>query len=163
MATTTRKRRIPRLKTIGGDLTAQVKDYLLNRSMRERSEYQEGYLKRLLMAALEEGGEQVEKHKQVIPLDEVLPYTQYKNGKPVQKSISGIERRERVANRLDEDKALVLLKRKKLLESCTTTIVVVDEDAILAANYEGTITDKELASLYTESSTFAFYLTEEPT
>ena len=40
--------------------------------------------------------------------------------------------------------------------------MVVDEDAILAANYAGKITDKELAALYYESSTFAFYLTEDP-
>lgn len=156
----TRKRVIPRNQTTA-DLAPAVEEYLQNRSMRERSEYHEGRLKKDLMGILEAVGEQVEKHKQTLDLDAPLPYTQYKAGKAVPKKITGIERRERVSNRLDEDRALKLLARKGLTEECTQTIVAVDEDAILAANYAGKITDKELAALYEESSTFAFYLTED--
>lgn len=156
----TRKRVIPRSKDLV-DVAPAVEEYLQNRSMRERSEYHEGRLKSDLLALLAEIGEKDGEHKQVLELDAVLPYTQYKkDGKPVQKKIVGIERRERVSTRLDEAKAMDLLHRKKLVNQCTTTVVVLDEDAILAANYAGTITDKELAALYSESSTFAFYLTE---
>ena len=156
-----RKRSIPRRPSVDADVIEQVAEYLQNRSMRERSEHFEGQLKRALMHILETAGEQVEEHRQTITLDTPLPYVQYKNGKPIQKTVIGIERRERVSNRLDEEKALKFLEAKGLTEECTIPIVVVDEDAILAANYVGKITDKELAALYNESSTFAFYPTEE--
>ena len=157
----TRKRVIPRAPTVP-DLAASVEEYLQNRSMRERSSYHEDRLKRDLMAILEVAGDPVEKHKRVLELDVPIPHVEYKGGKPVPKKIKGIERRERVSNRLDEDKALALLTRKGLTQECTETVVVVNEDAILAANYAGRITDKELAALYSESITPAFYITEDP-
>jgi hypothetical protein len=159
----TRKRVIPRT-TGAGDLAPVVKDYLQNRSMRERSEYQEGRLKKELMGVLEVSGEQVDPNKQTLELDVPLPYTQYKAGQAIPKKVVGIERRKRTTTSLNADKALGFLaghKNRELVKTCTTRIVVVDEDAILAANYAGTITDKELAGLYEESSTYAFYLTEE--
>lgn len=146
---------------VGAELTVHVEEYLQNRSMRERSEWYEGTIKKDLLTLLETAGEQVDPHKQVLELEAPLPYVQYKNGNAVSKKVIGIERRERVANRIDEDKALALLAKKKLTEECTTTITVLDEDALVAANFAGKITDKELADLYTTSITPAFYLTEE--
>ena len=55
---------------------------------------------------------------------------------------------------------MAYLAKRKLLDSCTTTIQVINEDAILAANFDGTISDDDLAKLYDESETFAFYLVE---
>jgi hypothetical protein len=156
-----RKRVIPRVE-VPVDLSESVAEYLTNRSMRERSAFHEDRLKRDLMAVLEAAGELVEKHKRVLALDAPIPWTRYdKLGQPKKVKVGGIERRERVSNSLNDDKALALLARKNLLGTCTTTVVVVDEDAILAANYAGQITDQELADLYQESSTFAFYPIEE--
>lgn len=155
---TTKRRTLPRKAKV--ELGPVVKDYLLNRSMRERSEYFEGSLKRDLMTLLQDIGKDAGT-KRTLDLDDALTFVSYKDGKPHEKVIVGIERRERVSNRLNEDKAMALLVKKKLVEECTETIVVLKEDAILAANYSGKITDKELATLYEESSTFAFWLTEE--
>lgn len=157
----TRKRVIPRKPEVGAELDPVVEEYLQNRSMRERSEFHESRIKRELLQLLEVAGEPVEAHKQTLTLDVPLAYTQYKNGKAIPKKVVGIERRERVANRIDEDKALALLAKKKLTAECTTTITVLDEDALVAANYAGKITDEELAALYTEHITPAFYLTED--
>lgn len=154
----TRKRTVPRRSLI--DLGPVVKDYLLNRSMRERSAHFEDTLKKQLMLTLDEVGTPEGANKKTLPLDEPLSFVEYKSGKPKEKVIVGIERRERVSNVLNHDKALAFLTKKGLLESCTTTVLVLNEDAVLAANYGGQITDKELAALYDESSTFAFYLAE---
>ena len=157
-----RKRVIPRVKSLDPEeIAVSVEEYLLNRSMRERSEYHEGRLKKDLLALLESAGEQVSDTTQSIGLSEPIPFIHYAGGKPTEKKIVGIERRKRTSNVLDEDAALKLIERKGLTATCTTTVVVVDEDAILAANYAGTITDKELAALYSEKSTFAFYPTED--
>jgi hypothetical protein len=154
----TRKRTVTRRSTI--DLQPTVKDYLLNRSMRERSAHFEGTLKAQLMTALEEGGVK-DGTTWSLPLDEPLTFVEYKSGKPKEKMISGVERRERKSTTMDQDKAMALLKKKKLVEECTSTITVINEDAVLAANYGGKITDKELAAIYSDSTTYAFYLTEE--
>ena len=39
--------------------------------------------------------------------------------------------------------------------------MVLNEDAVLAANYEGKISDEQLASLYDEHEQYAFYLVTE--
>ena len=162
MPTTTRKKTIPRRPDVGGDdLRIIVGEYLQNRSMRERSDYHETRIKRELLELLEVAGEPVEANKQTLTLEDALPYTQYKNGKAVKKTVVGIERRVRVAKRMSDEAALALLTKKGLVEECTTTVVVVDEDAIVAANYANKISDEELAALYTDHITPAFYLTEE--
>ena len=154
----TRKRTVSRRSSI--DLQPTVKDYLLNRSMRERSAYHEDQLKKTLMTTLAETGVP-EGSRWTLPLDEPLTFVEYKAGKPKEKKIIGIERRERVGNVLDHDKTMALIKKKGLLEECTTQVTVLNEDAVLAANYGGKISDKELAALYEENKTYAFYLTED--
>ena len=153
-----RKRTVTRRKLL--DLQAAMKDYLLNRSMRERSAHYEDALKREMMAELELRGEPGE-HKLTLTLDEPLSFTTYKDGKPREKKVVGCERRERTSTSLNEEKAMALIEKKKLVEECTEVVTVVSEDAILAANYRGDITDKELAGLYEENTTYAFWLTEE--
>lgn len=155
---TPRKRTVTRQRLL--DLQAAMKDYLLNRSMRERSEYFEGSLKKEMMAELEQRGVPGE-NKVTLALDDPLMFTTYKDGKPREKTIVGCERRERTSTSLNEEKALALIKKKKLEEECMEVVTVVSEDAILAANYQGKITDKELAGLYEEHTTYAFWLTEE--
>jgi hypothetical protein len=142
------------------DIQAAAKDYLLNRSMRERSEHFEGTLKKEMMAELELRGEPGE-NKRTLRLDEPLSFTTYKDGKPREKRVVGVERRERTSTILNTEKAMALIEKKQLVEECTEVVTVVSEDAILAANYQGKITDKELAGLYEENTTYAFWLTEE--
>jgi len=154
----TRKRTVTRRSRI--DLQPTVKDYLLNRSMRERSAFYEDKLKKELMLALEEGGT-LEGGTWSLPLEEPMTFVEYKGGKPKEKMIVGIERRERKSTSMNHDKAMALLERKKLVADCTSTILVINEDAVLAANYSKKITDKELAAIYEDSSTFAFYLKED--
>ena len=156
-------RRIPRIPSLDPDrVLNSVREYLQNRSMRERSEYHEGTIKKELLALIDAAGEEVDKNRKVIELGERLPYVQYKDGKAVEKIIVGVERRTRETKSLDEDRTVAFLRRKGLFDQCTIQTFLIDEDAILAANYDGSITDKELAALYGEPKiTPAFYLTEE--
>lgn len=137
-----------------------MRDYLLNRSMRERSEHFESSLKKQMMAELELRGAPGE-NKLTLELDEPLTFTTYKDGKPREKRVVGCERRERTSTSLNTERAMALLEKKNLVGECTEVVTVVSEDAILAANYRGEITDKELAGLYEDHTTYAFWLTEE--
>jgi hypothetical protein len=158
MAATSRKRTIARQRLL--NLQETMKDYLLNRSMRERSEHFESSLKKQMMAELELRGAPGE-NKVTLELDEPLMFTTYKDGQPKEKKIVGCERRARTSTTLSEERAMALLEKKELVEECTEVVKVVSEDAILAANYRGVITDKELAGLYEENTSYAFWLTEE--
>ena len=59
------------------DLDAEVGDYLLNRSMRERSSYHEGKWKAKFMDLLAESGERQEGGHRVIRLSEPLIFASY--------------------------------------------------------------------------------------
>ena len=153
------RRRIPR--STPGDLLHTLRDYLGNRSLRERSEYHEGNLKKELMSHLETEGKPEGEGHLVIELDEPEQYFAVKAGQPQPKLVTGIKRQKRVSQSLNEDRTMALLKEKGLLDQCTEVVIVLNEDAILAANYDESITDDELADLYDESESFAFYLITE--
>ena len=142
------------------DIDPTVQEYLRNRSMRERSEHIEGSLKKELMATLADNGELQEGGNRQLELETPMSFTSYKDGKPKAKTITGIERRRRGSQSLNEERTLALLKARGLLDQCTEVVVVLNEDAVLGANFSGGITDEELKALYDESETFAFYLVE---
>ena len=153
-------RNVRRKKETTEDLDALVADYLLNRSTRERSAFHEDQYKRRFMALLEETGTLQEGGHRVLRLNEPVVFHAYKGGKAKETEVTGIRRVRRASTSLNEERTMAFLAKKKLLDSCTATIQVINEDAILAANFEGTISDDDLAKLYDESETFAFYLVE---
>ncbi len=146
---TTAKRTIKRTPKL--DIAEAMKNYLQNRSMRERSAREEDDLKKKLMSHLETHGDELE-----IPS---VPFVSYAKGSPTTKTIIGARRTRRRSKVLLEDAAMALIKKKKLA-NCIQTIEVIDEDALLAANFEGLITDAQLAALYEEKDTYAFNLVE---
>ena len=75
--------------------------------------------------------------------------------------VEGIKRERRVSQILDEDAAMVVVKKYGLEEKCLETIVVLNEDGLLAANFDGTIPDEEMKALYSEKETFALVLVKE--
>lgn len=152
------KRTIPRKSTLSLDDT--VTEYLMNRSMRERSAYHEDSLKKKLMGELEAHGALAKGGHRTLDLAAPQDFTSYKAGKPQPKTITGIERKRRESQTLNEERTLALLKEKGLLDQCTEVVVVINEDAVLAANFSGDLPDDELKALYDESETFAFYLIE---
>ena len=56
---------------------------------------------------------------------------------------------------------MVVVKKYGLEEKCLETIVVLNEDGLLAANFDGTIPDEEMKALYSEKETFALVLVKE--
>lgn len=150
-------RRIVRQKTL--DPTPTLDDYLKTRSLRERSAWEEDLLKADLMDFLADSGDEEDGGHRSFTLDEPLGYFQHKAGNLIPKSVTGILRQRRESVSLNEERTMALLKAKELLDRCTKVEVVLDEDAILAANYEGIISDDDLEALYDKKESFAFYLT----
>lgn len=153
------KRSKPQVNT--ADLELEMQDYLQNRSTRERAEWREKTAKDKFMGLLAEVGEPGPTGHRSLSLNEPLEYGHYKGGKLYKKSIIGIRRTRRSSQVLDTDKAMALIKDKGL-HDCTETVteVRINEDALLAAIFEGRITDDEAKTLYNESESFAFNLIE---
>jgi hypothetical protein len=144
------------------DLDSEVSDYLLHRSAQERAAFQEGKYKKRFMDLLAELGEEESGGHRVLMLNEPILFHSYKGGKAQEKEVTGIRRQRRAGTQtLSEERTLAFLANSGLLERCTRTIQVLDEDEILAANFDGTITDEDLKKLYDVGDpTFAFYLVE---
>lgn len=154
-------KRTPKPKQTTFDLELQVQDYLQNRSMRERSSGRENNLKGAFMALLEKSGILQSGGHRVLMLNDPLPYTEYKGGKTKVRSIAGIRRMRRASTSLNPDRTMAFLRKRKLVDACTVQVTEINEDAILAAAFEGKISDEDLKSLYDESETFAFYLVDD--
>ena len=75
--------------------------------------------------------------------------------------VQGVKRERRLSQSLDEDAAMELIEKHNLQNSCLENIVVLNEDGLLAANFDGIISDKEMASLYDEKESFAFILVKD--
>jgi hypothetical protein len=163
MATTT-TRRVRRKRAIP-DLGPSVEEYCLNRSTRERATVHENRIKGQLMDILEEvglpDGDEGE-HRKLL-LEAPVEFTTYKGEKGTKKTVIGIQRQQRKGSMtLNEERTMAFLQKRKLMASCTVTQVVINEDAILAANFEGAISDEDLKALYDEGKpNFAFYLITE--
>lgn len=132
-----------------GVLMPLATHYALNRELRERAEKVEGDYKKQLMAILVEEGEDQEGGHKFMPLPESVPL-----GK---KNMTGIKRMRRAGQSLNEDRTEEYLRAQGLYEACTTQVTVINEDAILALNFQGKVTDKDLKALYDEKESFAFY------
>lgn len=163
-------RRVVKRKPAIPALVETVREYLLNRSMRERSAYHETQIKTGLMEVISQAGVPDGEEDQHLKIDlpEPVEFVAYKGGKPVPTSVVAIQRQTRTgAMALNEDRVLAFLsslkgERKALYQRCLTTIQVVNEDAILAANFEKLITDEELKALYDQADpTYAFQLITE--
>lgn len=163
-------KRVIKRKAPPPDLPTVVREYCLQRSMRERSAYHENNLKAGLMEVIAQSGFPDGEESQHLRLDvEPVEFVSYKGEKGTKQTVVGIQRRKREGSMtINEDRALAFIhalppaRRKKLLETCITTIQVLNEDALLGANFEKIISDEELKALYDHADpTYAFHLITE--
>ena len=66
-----------------------------------------------------------------------------------------VMKQRRVSKMFDEDSANSLLQERGLFDSCTKTITVLDQDAVMAAYYEGKLTDEDIETMFPEKVSWA--------
>jgi len=103
-------------------------------------------LRKRILASVEELGETNEKGSIVLPISDDVSNT------------ANVVKQRRVSKVFDEDKANNLLAEKGLFESCTKTVVVLDQDAVMAAYYDGKLTDEDIETMFPEKVTWALIL-----
>jgi len=103
-------------------------------------------LRKRILSAVEDMGETNEKGSLVLPINDPTSNT------------TNIVKQRRVSKVFDEDKANDLLKEKGLFDSVTKTITVLDQDAVMAAYYDGKLTDEDIETMFPEKVTWALIL-----
>lgn len=114
------------------------------KDQRETFEKRESELKKLLSAIVETDGYTDDKGSEYVDFKEPI------NG------YAGMKRERRVKQVMDEEKALVVLAKKKLTATCTRTITVVDEEAVQAAFYDGKLTQDDIDAMFMTKINYAF-------
>jgi hypothetical protein len=71
---------------------------------------------------------------------------------------ANVVKQRRVSKQFDEDTANKILADKGLFESCTETITVLDQDAVMAAYYNGLLTDEDIEAMFPEKVSWALIL-----
>lgn len=126
-----------------------AKKYLTFRKGRESFQKNEDTMKKALMEDLASQGEVDDKGHRYFYFPEEVD------------GVFGLKRERRVSQILNEDAAMDLIERYGLQEVCIEHVPVLNEDALLAEAYKGTISDAEMQSLYETKESFAFILVKE--
>lgn len=100
-------------------------------------------LRKRIMAVIEERGEVNDKGSLILDASD-------SNNGPMQ-----VVKQRRVSKMFDEDKADALLQEKGLFETCTKTVTVLDQDAVMAAYYDGKLTDEDIETMFPEKVSWA--------
>lgn len=105
-------------------------------------------VKKDLKSALEELGVEDDRGHVVIELGEDVS------------GVSKVMHQRRVSKNLDIDVAEALLKEKDLYDRCVTMVPVLNEDEVMAAYYEGTITEEDVDKMFPAKVTWALVMTK---
>jgi len=72
--------------------------------------------------------------------------------------VTAVMQQRRVSKSLDTDVAEELLKEKGLYDRCVATISVLDEDAVMAAYYEGALTEADIDTMFPAKVSYALVM-----
>lgn len=103
-------------------------------------------IKKRLTSYAEDLGEANEKGSLVLPIQDERTGT------------ASIVKQRRVSKVFDEGTANNLLKEKGLFDACTKVITTLDQDAVMAAYYEGKLTDEDIDAMFPEKIVWALVL-----
>jgi hypothetical protein len=118
------------------DLGAQVREYLMVKQSLDLMEKRSGELRQSLFEKIEADGEEDEKGNIFVELDAEID------------GVVRLEKQRRVTRKLDELAAETIIEEKSLSDELYKTIRVVDEDAVMAAHYEGKLTEEEIETMF---------------
>ena len=74
------------------------------------------------------------------------------------KAVSGVNRlvrQRRATKNLEVSVAEGILRSKGLWDRCTVPVRVIDSDSVMAALYEGTLTEEDISAIFPEKVTYA--------
>lgn len=118
------------------DFNSQVKEYLMVKQSLDLMEKRSVELRQSIFDKIEADGEEDEKGNIFVELDAEID------------GVVRLEKQRRVTRKLDELAADAIIEGKSLSGELYKTVRVVDEDAVMAAHYEGKLTEEEIETMF---------------
>jgi len=131
------------------DLTGQTTEYAMLKKSIDQYEARQKELKASLFAKIEADGFEDDKGNLWLELPE-----------PVEGYVS-LQKQKRVTRKIDEMLAEDLIEKKGLANRLYKTVRVVDEDELMAALYEGLLTEEEVDEMFPAKIVWALMLSKK--
>jgi len=125
------------------DLTTQIREYVRVKQTIDMMDNRAKELRTQLFLALDAEGEEDPSGNIVLPLDKAID------------GVVRLEKQRRATRKLNEALAETIIDSKGLGDTLYETKRVINEEALMAAYYEGTITEDELDEMFPVSITWA--------
>jgi hypothetical protein len=121
------------------DIKDTVKQYVALKEEIKFLNERESELKKRLISAVEEMGEETTKGHIVLDVEGTT-----------------LTKQRKVSNPLDEEVAKPLLEEKGLTEQCTKVVKQIDQDAIIIAYSKNLLTEAEIEAMFPAKVSYAF-------
>lgn len=125
-------------------LLGTVKQYVTLKRRIDDLTKEQSVLKSELSDLVDQQGETDDKGHVWLPLPEEVD------------GVVSLKRERRVSQSLDMDAAILILTQKGLAERCIKPIPTVAEDEVMAALYEGKLTEDDVDAMFPKKITWAF-------
>ena len=125
------------------DISSTVRQYLSLKDEAELLTNRTLVLKDQLLAAVEQEESDEKGHKKLVIDDKI-------------KGEVTLTKQRKVSKTLDMDIAEDILTKKKIKDQCIKMVPVIDEAEIMAAFYEGHLTEADIDAMFPSKESFAF-------
>jgi hypothetical protein len=130
------------------DLVGQAKEYVSIKKNIEQYETRQKELKALLFEKIDTEGYEDDKGNIWLELPEVID------------DFVSLQKQKRVTRKIDEMIAEDLIEKKGLTDRLYKTVRVVDEDELMAALYEGLLTEEEVDEMFPSKIVWALMMSK---
>ena len=127
-------------------IEVQAKEYAFLKKQTEYLEKQIKELREKLFSHIEESGEVDDKGNLILPFEKDI------------EGYTSVMKQRRVSRKIDAGVAEQLISEKNLEEELYKTVRIVDEDALMAALYEGKLTEEEVDEMYPQTIVWALVM-----
>jgi hypothetical protein len=118
------------------DLESQVREYIKVKSTMEVLEARQKELREKLFEKIDTNGFEDDKGNVILELESTI------------EEVVRLEKQRRVTRKLDENKADEIIAEKQLEDTVYEMKRVINEDALMAAHYEGKISEDEIDKMF---------------
>lgn len=118
------------------DFNSQIREYVKLKASVDMMEKRASELREKLFEKIELDGEVDDKGNVFLELEQNID------------GVVRIEKQKRVTHKLDEQTAEELIEEKNLADELFKTVRVVDEDAVMAAHYEGKLSEDDIEAMF---------------
>jgi hypothetical protein len=125
------------------DIKSQIREYVKLKASEDMIKKRTAEIRDVIFAQIEEEGYEDDKGNQQLDLEEAID------------GVFRLEKQRRTKRILNEEAAEEILAELEIAEEVYEMKPVLNEDALMAAFYEGKITDEQLDSIYPLTVTWA--------